>query len=396
MRIFFTALLTLIFCFKAGEALPQDSLLQQMVSEHYAKMKYEAETNNFSGPGWEQIADRVQRAQNILIGEDHFTNEIPAFTEAVMKTVDIENFIIEMDPYSTEIIEQSIREMSDIKRAGFNQQYRSFFSFYALEPEYKLLEGAVRNNINLLGAEQIVKYGDQLVLQELAEYVSDHDSSVLVEDMIEKSDHHFRKFQEDRDHILNFESEEFGNDLQKLSEYEIPKYAQQIIRDMRISREIYSRNDHARRIGLIKRILLDSLDVWRDHRNLFKYGAVHMPRGESLLRIYDVGNLVANVSDAQFSESYHVMVFGSAGMKGGPFAHSPNSKVDTSTGMLSKMKPFFRVMAEHSNQWFVFNMLPLRRAMREGKLSTQDSFLERIIEGYDTVVIIPEVTPADF
>lgn len=78
---------------------------------------------------------------------------------------------------------------------------------------------------------------------------------------------------------------------------------------------------------------------------------MHLPRGESLLRVYDVGNLVSNVSDVEFSKSYHIMIFGSSEVKGAPFAHFPNTRVDASKGMLANMASFFEVMQDDSNGW---------------------------------------------
>lgn len=389
-------LLASILILNVGAAFSQDSLLHHMASEHYALMKYETEKNSFQGAGWKQIVNRVQGAQNVLIGEDHFTNEIPAFTDAVLGTADFENFVIEVDPYTTETIEHSIQKMSANERAKFNKQYGSFFSFYALKPEYSLLEKAVGKNINLLGAEQIVKYGDQIVLQKLLKDTSSIKISGLLKEMMDGSAQHFRKFRQDRSHTLYFETEEFGKDLNQLEKYELSEFSRQAIRDMRISRDIYRNNDHGKRISLIKRILVDSLDTWKEHRNLFKYGAVHMPRGESLLRIYDVGNLVANVTDAQFSNSYHIMIFGMSGMKGTPFQHFPNTPVDASKGMLASMAPFFRVIPEEAGQWYVFDMEPLRKALRTGELKPGNKLQERVIKGYDTLVIIPKVTAAGF
>jgi hypothetical protein len=359
-------------------------------------MEFEASSNKFSGPGWEQIKERVQNARNVLIGEDHFTNEIPAFTNAVLGSADFENLVIEVDPYSTEMIEQSIRGMSGVERAEFNEDHRPFFSFYALEPEYNLLEQAVNRKVNLLGAEQILKYGEQLVLHKLAGMTSSYDATELLEQMKTKSAASFDKFQKDKDQPLYFVTEEFGQDLNNLEKHNLSEYSRQVISDMRISRSIYRNDDHAKRIALIKRILLDSLDTWRDSRNLFKYGAVHMPRGESLLRIYDAGNLVAHVTDAQFSKSYHIMIFGRSGMKGAPFKHYPNTPVEASKGMLSRMAPFYNVLPEDTDQWYTFNLLPLRQALGTGKLDVGNKLLERVIKGYDTLVIIPQVTAAGF
>jgi len=386
----------LLFISVSATVYAQDSLLQKLAAENHTRLHFSENENSFNGPGWNQIVEQVRGAQNVLIGEDHFTNEIPAFTQTVADLEHIDNFIIELDPYSTEIIERSLRKHPATEREKFNQKYRSFFSFYALDPEYRLLENMVSEGTNLMGAEQIVKYADQLVLQELAATTSNKKARQIYQQMMDSTGRHFKRFQNNRASPLYFTEPEFGDKLHQLEKLHLSEREQQVLRDMKISREIYDENNHAKRIGLIKRILFDSLETWRESNNLFKYGAVHMPRGESLLQVYDVGNLVANVSDAQFSDSYHIMIFGKRGMKGAPFVHYPNTRVDASKGMLSNMAPFFEAMKDDSDGWYVLDIRPLRKALNEKQLKVDNRFLKRIIKGYDTVVIIPEVTAAEF
>lgn len=389
-------ILALLFLSVSVTAYAQASLLQKLASENYTRLHFTEEYKSFHGPGWNKIVEGVERAQHVLIGEDHFTNEIPAFTQAVTDLEHFDNFIIELDPYSTEMIERSLENHSAKERERFNKKYRSFFSFYALNPEYRLLENMVSEGTNLMGAEQIVKYADQFVLQELTTTTSSSKAGKIYRQMMDSSGYHFAKFQQNSDSPLYFTEPEFRDRLKELEKLDLSKKEHQVLRDMKISREIYEENNHAKRIGLIKRILLDSLETWKESSNLFKFGAVHLPRGESLLRIYDVGNLVSNVSDGEFSKSYHIMIFGKSGMKGAPFAHYPNTRVDASKGMISNMAPFFEVMKDDSDGWYVFNMQPLREALNEKQLQVDNRFLKRIIKGYDTVVIIPEVTAAEF
>ena len=41
---------------------------------------------------------------------------------------------------------------------------------------------------------------------------------------------------------------------------------------------------------------------------------MHLARGESFLTIYDIRNMVANIAESNFEESYHIMIIGEAGM----------------------------------------------------------------------------------
>ncbi len=370
----------------------QDSLLTKLAEEHLSTFTYNGTT--FSGAGWEMIKNRVNSAGNVLIGEDHFIKEIPEFADAVINNGEFDNLIIEMDPYGTEIIESSIKSLSKEQRLAFNKKFQPHFSFYALAPEYKLLKKAVESNINLMGAEQIAKFSDRLILQHLVDVTENEKARRIYRRMMEQSANHFRKFLNDSDHTLYFMRPQFLEQLVKLETLALSEYEQSVIGDMKISRTIYSNNDHRKRIQLMKHILVERIDEWYGDKNLFKYGAVHMPSGESLLSIYDVGNLVSNVTDAEFKDSYHIAVVAKSGMKGAPFPGYPNSEIDASTGMLSRLSPFFS--AVQGDAWHAFRMDPIRNKLSTGDLYISNVVLERVIKGYDTLVIIPEATAAEF
>lgn len=371
----------------------QDTLLVELLKENHSRITYSGQS--FSGEGWDQIKESVRNAGNVLIGEDHFIKEIPAFSGALLNVGDFDNLVIEMDPYSTEIIESSIRDLSDEEREAFNEEYKQRFSFYALDPEYKLLQQAVRDNINLLGAEQIIKFADRLILQKLVEITENEKAKSIYSRMMEQSEQYFRKFLKDPDRTTYFMTSQFMQHLDTLNTLSLSRFEESVIKDMKLSRTIYEHNDHRKRIRLMKHILLNRLEEWYRDKNLFKYGAVHMPAGESLLSIFDVGNLVLNVSDARFKNSYHIAVVAKSGMKGAPFPGMPNTNIDSSKGMLSSLSPFFSVVS--GNKWYAFDLLPIRKALNSGELEIHDNkLLERVIQGYDTLVIIPEATASGF
>jgi hypothetical protein len=104
--------------------------------------------------------------------------------------------------------------------------------------------------------------------------------------------------------------------------------------------------------------------------------------------------LVSNVSDARFDDSYHIAVVAKSGMKGAPFPGFPKSQINSSKGMLSNLAPFFSFVKE--SKWYAFDLLPIRRALNDGELALQNVLLERVVQGYNTLVIIPEATAAEF
>ena len=162
---------------------------------------------------------------------------------------------------------------------------------------------------------------------------------------------------------------------------------------MKRSITIYREQNHPLRVKLILNQLMKDYPLWKESKNLFKYGANHMTRGESFLTVYDIGNMVANVTKSNYEESLHIMIIGESGMVGSIFKSFPPSPVDKENGFYhSYLNPFFRIT--DNENWHMFDLVPLRKMIASGKLKIDELNLIRAIKGYDILVIIPEVTPA--
>ena len=122
---------------------------------------------------------------------------------------------------------------------------------------------------------------------------------------------------------------------------------------------------------------------------------MHLARGESFLTIYDIGNMIANITESNFEKSYHVMIIGETGMQGAPFRTFPPSEVNLEIGIMKDLKHFFDITTV-TEDWYVFNLLPIRQAVNNGKIKIENITLLRVIKGYDSLVIIPKLTPAKF
>ena len=101
---------------------------------------------------------------------------------------------------------------------------------------------------------------------------------------------------------------------------------------MKKSITIYKEQNHRLRIKLILNQLMKDYPLWKDSKNLFKYGANHMTRGESFLTVFDIGNMVANITKSNYEESFHIMIVGESGMMGSIFKSFPPNPVDAENG----------------------------------------------------------------
>lgn len=371
----------------------QDSLFQKMASENM--QLFQQDPQGFQGEGWDHIVNNAHNSANMLVGEDHFSNEIPAFVKALATEVEFDNFYIEVDPYSTEIIEASFKDLNEEQREVFRKQYGYLYSFYALKPEYELLEYLLGSGLSLLGSDQIVMYADRLIVQDLAKKTSLPEAKEKYEYIMDQSRSHLQQFHQDPKNPMYFMTADFQQQLDTLEQWNLSELEHQIIRYMRRSVTIYREQNHRMRVQLLLHHLMQDYPHWKDAKNLFKYGANHLLRGESFLTVHDIGNVVANISKSRFESSFHLMIVGESGSVGSIFKGFPEAPVDKEKGFYQNfLTPFFELT--EGDQWHLFNLLPLREAVEKGKLQIDNSNLLRTVKGYDALVIIPGVTPARF
>lgn len=374
----------------------QDSLITQIVQKNLATFSIEKKT--FTGNGWEALIKQIQQSDFVLIGEDHFTNEIPFFFSAVINKVKFDNFFCETDPYSAKILEDKFKTLSRHDLNTFIRDFGNTFSFFALQPEFNLLTQLIKSNTTILGTDQITSVADRLLCNELQKKTKSQEAATIYATIKDSSKSYFDNFLKGQTNPLNFPfyflTDAFQKNLEQLSALKLSKEEVTIFESMKISAKIYKEQNHALRIQLMKNELMKVYDEWSVKKNLFKYGSVHLAKGESLLTIYDIGNLINNIADSKFKKSLHIMIVGKSGLQGSPFNGFPDQTVDENSDELKSLKPLFKAI--NGENWHCFDMLPLRKELEDGKVVTNNIELSRIIKGYDYVIIIPKVTASRF
>ena len=375
-----------------NQVTAQDSLLTQLAKNN---ISYFTQTQGaFSGAGWETIVEQAQKSNFVLIGEDHFTNEIPLFTSALSDRVKFDNFFCEIDPYSAKIIESKIKTNTEKQLDNYVANYGNTFSFFALRPEFVLIKNLVKHNTSIYGTDQIVSVADRLICSELKKITQDETARKVYETIEEQSKLYFEAFLKDQSQPFYLMTEAFEANLAQLTLLKLSPEEKEKIEALKLTAKIYKAQDHHLRIQLMKNQLMKQYPEWRNKKNLFKFGAVHLAKGESLLKIYDLGNLINNVADSKFQDALHVMIVGKSGFQGSPFNGMPAQALDENNGDLSVLQPFFK--AVKGEQWHNIDIRPIRKAIEEQHISVNNQELLRIINGYDFVVIIPTVSAAQF
>jgi len=128
---------------------------------------------------------------------------------------------------------------------------------------------------------------------------------------------------------------------------------------------------------------------------VFKFGFWHMYKGFNPLRNNDLGNLVAELADAQGAKSVHIGLLAVKGKQlkfagmGRPFEPAELNLEDKDSDFLY-LKPLFDNLAPNDSTLFDL------RGFRKGfsSLGSVDKDLERLIFGYDFLILIPTALPS--
>lgn len=384
---FFVFLLTL----SAGFAQQPDTLWTRLLKENTTTLK--PGPNGFTGKGWDLIQKGIQQNQYVLIGEDHFMTEIPYFTTQVLKAASFHTFALEVDPYVAQILNQKLSQPDTASLMKWARQTGAALSFYGLREEFQMLQAANRTGTTFIGLDQIAMISDPLLYEDLARTATRASSRKQYAAMAERAKAAADKFTADMSQPTYMRSAAFSQDLAELEKEPLSAREKEILDAIKLSARIYKTESHALRVQLMKHQLMMAYEsAIKNKKVLVKMGAMHCARGESYLRGYDCGNLLSNLADSEYKTSFHIAIFGKDGVQGSPFKGLPAQKLDPYNGDLKFIKPFFDVTP--AEEWAVFNLLPIRRALQSQKLKIDDIDLRRTILGYDALVIFPRAHPS--
>jgi hypothetical protein len=106
-----------------------------------------------------------------------------------------------------------------------------------------------------------------------------------------------------------------------------------------------------------------------------------------------LGNYIAEAADVSGRDSLHICILGAAGKRRAFSGYGQPFQVQAFTQAQDRwyrwMEPF--IAKQIPGQWTLYDL----RALRFQNLGQLDPDIERMIEGYDFLVVVPELTPAD-
>ena len=355
----------------------------------------------------------ISGAQYVLIGEDHITHEIPQFASAVcdvMAAQGLTAMAVEAGPQAAKMVGASLGKTDRLARmSALTDRYPDSVAFLNVREENDLVEHcaeASRNpKFHLWGLDQeLMGSAGWLIDEILATHPGPAATAVL----------NRMKAEEQKDAAVANESGDpskvflFAASDAQLSEgsaalkREGSAAANELFHEFVESHEIYLKNmqgspdSNSQRAQLLKQHFRRDFDAAasdaKPQRVLFKFGEWHLYKGFNPLHQRDLGNYIAEMADGQGESSLHICILGAKGTHAGyggynrPMKLEPFVMVDDDD--YHWLKP--AVDNQVANGWTLYDL----RRLRFQNFGKFDPDMQRVIYGYDFLIIVPEFTPA--
>ncbi|WP_116089931.1 hypothetical protein [Sphingomonas crusticola] len=363
------------------------------------------------GPGAAILATAVADARYVLIGEDHLSREIPRFTTGLCRLMapgGLDALAVEIGPEAARVVNDVLRRPDRIARlAAFMQAHPDAFAFQNGLDESDMAAQCARlagPHFQVWGLDQEF-FGASGHLFELMlaarpgpvaraaiETLAAADLTATAKARASGSPSDLFLFSVTDPQLAQARAaiaRDGGDRVRSLFQALVETRAIYLGQNS----EAFASN--GQRARLMKRTLVKHLEAGpKAPRILFKFGDVHMAKGVNALGQRDVGNFVAERAEGQGTGSLHIAVYGARGVHalyagvGRPVRHEPF--VMTQDPDYAWLKDALPDSATGARDWILIDLRPLR----ERSPADMSTAWRRMVEGYDMVVVAPDLTPS--
>ncbi len=406
--------LQLVYAHVPGETVqPQPSAFEQKLRE--VRYDLRLEDGRFVGNAAPVLESAIANAQYVLIGEDHITREIPQFTTAVcdiMAPQGLSAMAVEVGPQVAEFVSSLFGKPNRLARmAALTQQYPDSVAFLNVLQENDLAAHCAQvahpSHFRLWGLDQeFIGSAGWLLDQIVATHPGPTATTAITRLKGEERQDALRA-RETGDPLKLFHFAASDSELAEVAavlQRDGNSAANALFLELIESHEIYLKNmqgspeSNNQRARLLKRnFRLDlekaAADDQPPQKVLVKFGEWHLYKGFNPLHQRDLGNYIAEVADAQGSASLHICVLGAKGTHRISGGYDRPTKLEKFVMDEDHDYRWLKPAVENQllNAWTVYDL----RKLRFMELGPVDPDMERMVYGYDLLVIVPELTPAD-
>lgn len=373
--------------------------------------------DKLGGTGGNLLTSKIKAARFVLVGETHFTREIPQFVSAVCRVMHPDAYAVEAGPLMTSYVAGQLhhheraaqvgaelerepesiafldlREENDLAEDCANASRSHGFELWGLDQEYVGAAGP------LLDAMLATKPGPVSV--QAIHTAQEHEQAA---ERIATAKNDVKQL-----YLVDAHDADLRQLSQAIQRDGLPETVR-LLEELEASHNIYqmsvagqAESNHARAILLKQHLLADYIPFHsRDPagRVLFKFGAMHMGRGFDPLHQLNLGNTVAEMADVEGVQSLHISILGAAGIAAstGPYRKPMQTEplnLFSDTGQAEWLAPALDEMIPEAGKGGTTpaTMFDLRK-LRFRALTLAPEW-EQLIYSYDVLILLPRVSPA--
>jgi hypothetical protein len=383
------------------------------LTELLAANRYELTVQNgeMDGPGAAFLKREISAAQFVAIGEEHGTREVPQFVWAACRAMaqgGLDAMAIEAGPLVTAKLAQWVSGNDGRSNLlGFEQRYPDSIAFFYWRDEFELLAHCNRatapKTLHFWGLDQEFLGSPQFILERILATRPGVQAALIAQRLQALCALATQRGMASGNWqdacMLQLSPADLAR-LKTAVERTKNRRAQELTAALIKTAEVYSLHEgghayHANRerSQLLKHNFLEDYQQFRSAtgkppRVLLKFGANHLFKGFDETNINDLGNFVAEFADGLGVTSLHIEVLGIRGevaAKFGPGQPDRAVEQETAPGAFAAL-----YAAAYPHRWTVLDLRPLRSEFAH--LGQVDREVERLILGYDLLVLVPEVT----
>ena len=116
-----------------------------------------------------------------------------------------------------------------------------------------------------------------------------------------------------------------------------------------------------------------------------------MIKGEGYIPVYDIGTTAHIFAQSENQDSYHILILPKAGVQAGFLTGS--NPIQLGEEPYAALKPFFQKSSD--SDWTFIDFEKVRAAVRKKEFALNNPVLEKTINGYDALVVIPSASAAE-
>ncbi|MBI4747185.1 MAG: hypothetical protein HY774_01770 [Acidobacteria bacterium] len=399
---------------QATTPTPEEKVTEKLrASRHLLKL----ENGKLTGPGADLLIREGREAQFVFLGEEHFIAEVPRFAQALwseLTPAGFEHLVIEVGPYTTQTLE------AIVKKPDYADQLKAIeansgltIPFYTLREEAEFVASVVQSSKSKLpvlwGLDQENAFAVPDLLERVSALAKSEPAKQVTKRVLTEAQTANTKAIAGRNPgllaMMQMKPETFG-ELRTALASKSNAQALAMVNAIEESKAIYDlyfqgqgyesnlRREQYLKLNFIQAFRETQRQTGRSPKAMLKFGFNHAYRGRNYVDVHGIGNFIAEKAAAEGKSSLHVMIIGGAQTKNAAFdiGQMAYGLGDNDTLQATWFQPIASVI--DADQWTLVDLRPLRPILAGGKIKGLHRDLEKVIWGFDLVVVLSKSQPA--